>query len=487
MVIFAELEPAGVWKYFEEILAIPRPSKHEGKIIAYLIDFAMSNGLEWKKDAIGNLLIRKPASKGFENKETVVLQSHVDMVCEKNTSIEFDFLNDAIRAHIEDGWVKAKGTTLGADNGIGIAASLAVLTDNTLKHGEIECLFTVDEESGLTGAFNLESDFFRGKYLINLDSEDDGELFIGCAGGIDTLISCPVEIEQIPETGYEAFLIKVSGLKGGHSGDDINKGRGNANKILVRFLWQALDRFNLKISSLEGGNLRNAIPREASSLVIVKDYLKQEFIDYLKKIGDEIYVELQPVETEFKLTCQSQELPGEVFSEETINPVISAVYTATNGVIEMSRTIPGFVETSSNLASIRMVDKRVIHIVTSQRSSVESSKLHIAGRIRSLFELIGAKVEHTGSYPGWKPNPESVLLHITESQHIELFGNKPLIRAIHAGLECGLFLVKYPYLDMISFGPTIRDAHSPDEKMEIKTVKKFWDLLLAVIQKIPEK
>lgn len=482
-----DLQPKLIWKYFEKILQIPRPSKHEEKIISYLIEFAKYNNLSWKKDTIGNVLITKPASPGFENKETLVMQSHMDMVCEKNSDVTFDFHTEGIQAYIEEGWIKARGTTLGADNGIGIAAQLAVLADKSLKHGAVECLFTVDEETGLTGAFELEPGFFTGKYLLNLDSEDDGEIFMGCAGGVDTIITYPIFLKTLSEGKHEALHIRISGLKGGHSGDDINKGHGNANKLLVRLLWNLMRRYEIKISKIQGGNLRNAIPREAQAVILVNQARVDELKTYIADYEAKVYAELQPVETGFKLNIEGTKTPDEFFEQETMASILSAIYACPNGVVEMSRNIPNFVETSTNLASINIIEDKEIRIVTSQRSSSESSKEAIAERIRSQFELIGAKVEHSDGYPGWNPNPDSALLKIAQRRYLELFGSEPLVRAIHAGLECGLFLEKYPYLDMISFGPTIRGAHSPDERMEIHTVEKFWKLLLSIMAEVPEK
>lgn len=485
MALFSTLEPKSVWSYFEEILRIPRASKKEEQIIAYLEDFAIKQSLEYKKDDAGNILMKKPASKGFENKKAVILQSHVDMVCEKLEDSNHNFDTDPIPAYTDKDWVRSKGTTLGADNGIGVATQMAILTDKTLQHGPIECLFTVDEETGLTGAYRLSGDFLSGSLLLNLDSEDEGELFIGCAGGMDTLINMPYKSKSL-EPFYQAYIVNIKGLIGGHSGDDIHKGRGNSNKILARFLINANKKFSLRLVRFQGGNLRNAIPREAKATVAVHQKDEALFGEFCDKFKDEITEEYQAVEPNLTMVCQKTELPAEGMRKKYQKRFLNAMHACPNGVIEMSREIKNLVETSSNLASVRFVDEKIIEIVTSQRSSVESAKYDIASRITSLFELAKAKVQNTDTYPGWTPNLDSDILRITENAYTDLFGEKPIVRAIHAGLECGLFLKKYPRLDMISFGPTIRGAHSPDERMEIKTVEKFWRLLLRVLENIPE-
>lgn len=478
-----ELKPSIVWSYFNEICKVPRPSKKEDKIIQYLINFAQECELEYKKDDIGNILIKKSATIGFENVKPVVLQSHIDMVCEKNADVKHNFEKDPILPVIDGEWVKASGTTLGADDGIGMAAQLAVLAAHDINHGPIECLFTVDEETGLTGAYNLQDDFFEGNILLNLDSEDDGELFIGCAGGVDTVATFQVQTIETP-INYFAFKIEISGLKGGHSGDDIHKGLGNANKILNRFLWQTAREFNLKISQIDGGNLRNAIARESTAIAVVPSSKKEAIRVAFNIFYDELCSELEMTEPDLKMHLESCDIPETVFTDDFQDAMLNTIYACPHGVIEMSRKIEGLVETSTNLASVKQVDDKLI-ITTSQRSSVESAKENIAAMVRCVFELAKAEVKHGEGYPGWSPNVNSEILEITRDSYEQLFNQKPIVRAIHAGLECGLFLEKYPELDMISFGPTIRGAHSPNERINIETVNKFWLHLIDVLKNIP--
>lgn len=479
------LQPTEVWKYFSEILEIPRPSKKEEKIIEYLLNFAQEQKLEALKDDAGNVLIRKPATKGMEDRASVILQSHVDMVCEKNSDVEHDFDADPINAFIDGEWVTAKGTTLGADDGIGIAAQLAILASTTIKHGPIECLFTVDEETGLTGAFELKPNFFKSQILLNLDSEDEGELFIGCAGGIDTVITFAFETEKVP-SDFEAFQIAVTGLKGGHSGDDIDKGLGNSIKIINRFLWKGTNKYDLRISSIDGGNLRNAIPREAfATFVMHKDDVKS-MKEMFEGFHDDVISEYQAVEPKLSIKLKPAEMPQWVIDEPTQYDLLNALYACPHGVIAMSKQISGLVETSTNLAAIKIIQDNQILVTTSQRSSIDSSRADIANMVESVFRLANANVVHTGGYPGWAPNTNSEILNITKKSYKNLFSVEPIVRAIHAGLECGLFLEKYPTLDMISFGPTIKGAHSPDERINIETTDKFWKLLLDVLENIPK-
>jgi dipeptidase D len=481
----SHLQPVELWGYFEGICSVPRPSKKEEKIIAYLEQFAANHNLTFKKDETGNVLIVKAASPGFEGRKTVVLQSHLDMVCEKNSDRNHNFETDPIKPYIDEGWVRAEGTTLGADCGIGIAAQLAVLSSNSLEHGPIECLFTVDEETGLTGAFALQPDFLTGKILLNLDSEDEGELFIGCAGGIDTLAVFDVEYEPTPLT-YFPIELTVSGLLGGHSGDDIDKGRSNAIKILVRFLWEAKRKFDIRISSILGGNLRNAIAREASVVLLLPWEDKESFVAAFNIYKTLIADEIADAEPHHKLGHGTADKPDNVLCLSDSERILNALYACPHGIVAMSRRMPGMVETSTNLAAVRKLENNMIEVTTSQRSDRESSKNMIAGMVESVFLLANAKVVHTDGYPGWTPNPASEIVQITQNAYLKLFGQKPVVRSIHAGLECGLFLEKYAGMDMVSFGPTIRGAHSPDERLEIKTVSKFWDLLNEVLRNIPE-
>lgn len=483
---FENLAPSVIWKYFAEICKIPRPSKKEALINSYLQDFAKKNNLEVKSDEAGNVLIKKPSHPGFENLQTVVLQSHMDMVGEKNSDIPHNFATDPIEAYVDGDWVKAKGTTLGADDGIGIAAQLAILASKEIKHGPLECLFTVDEETGLTGAFEMKEGFFESKILVNLDSEDEGELFIGCAGGIDTLATFGYDSEKVP-TESVALKITVKGLTGGHSGDDIDKGRGNSIKIINRFLWKGTHRYDLRLALLDGGNLRNAIPREALAVFTVhKDDKKAMMADF-EKLRDEIYTELKDDEPTLSIAIENSDLPGYVIDEPTHYDLLNALYACPHGVIAMSRQLKGLVETSTNLASVKFIQDNQILVTTSQRSSAQSAKMDISNMVESVFRLANANIQHSDGYPGWTPNTNSKILQITKDSYAKLFGNEPIVRAIHAGLECGLFLEKYPDLDMISFGPTIKGAHSPDEKLDIPSTQKFWNLLLDVLVNIPRK
>ena len=481
-----KLQPAEVWKYFAEILEIPRPSKKESKIIAYLLDFGKKHNLETLTDEAGNVLIRKPGTKGMENRMWVVMQSHMDMVCEKNSDITHNFDTDAINAYVDGNWVKAKGTTLGADDGIGMAAQLALLASDSIKHGPIECLFTVDEETGLTGAFEMKPDFFKSKILLNLDSEDEGELFIGCAGGMDTVITFNYKTEKVPSDSC-AYRISVTGLQGGHSGDEIDKGLGNSVKIANRFLWSGVNKFDLRLSMFEGGNLRNAIPREAFADFVIHVDDKHNILDFFNTFKANVIEEYSPVEPNLKIELVASELPEWIIDEPTQFDLLNSLYACPHGVFAMSNRIPGLVETSTNLAAVKFIQDNQILITTSQRSSTDSAKVDIGNMVQSVFRMANANVVHSNGYPGWSPNTNSKILSITEDSYTKLFGNKPIVRAIHAGLECGLFLEKYPHLDMISFGPTIKGAHSPDERLDIETTQKFWDLLLDVLVNIPEE
>jgi dipeptidase D len=403
------------------------------------------------------------------------------MVCEKNSDVDFNFETDAIQTYIEDDWVKAKGTTLGGDNGIGMAMMLALLASDDISHPALECLFTVDEETGLTGAFALEKNFLTGQTLINLDSEDDGEIFVGCAGGIDTTAKLSYTNDKCPE-GYFAFSIKVKGLTGGHSGDDINKGRGNANKILNRYLWKINKITDLRLSKIDGGNLRNAIPREAQATVCVPYAEKENVRVLLNHYIAELEIELGDVEPKMQILLESEILPESVIDKKTSNALLNVLYACPHGVKAMSRDMPNMVETSTNLASIKMTENQEIVITTSQRSSVESSKYDIANQVEAVLLLSGATVSHGDGYPGWKPNLKSDVLKIAQESYKTLFHSEPNIRAIHAGLECGLFLEKYPNLDMISIGPQMYGVHSPDERLSISSTQKCWEWLVEILK-----
>jgi dipeptidase D len=480
-----ELKPAGVWAYFNEILAIPRISKKEDQIIAYLIEFAKNQDLDYKRDPVGNLLISKPATPGFENKKGVILQSHADMVGEKHASVKHDFEKDPIRAYVEDGWVRAEGTTLGADDGIGIAASMAILASDSIEHGPLECLFTIDEESGMTGALGLQPGFLSGTVLLNLDSEDEGEIFIGCAGGIDTVATYKYKRSRL-KRNWIALKIEVGGLQGGHSGDEIHRGFGNSIKVLNRFLWNSDQRFQIRLASIQGGKARNAIPREAEALIVIPAASLELIRVYFDSFVQILKEEMAAVEPDFMMTLSQVNPPEFVMRKKFQRRLFNALYTCPHGVIAMSQDIPGLVETSTNLASIKRMGEESLEIMTSQRSSVESAKQDIADRMGSLFKLMRASVRHSGGYPGWKPDTSSEVLKISEKVYRELFKQEPLVKAIHAGLECGLFLQKYPDLDMISFGPTIKGAHTPEERIQIDTVDKFWLFLLEMLKQAPE-
>ena len=477
-----KLQPERVWYYFNEICKIPRPSKKEEKIAAWLVEWGKSKKLETIQDKAGNVMIRKPATKGKEKNKTVVLQSHIDMVCEKNASTQHDFDKDPIRPVVDGGWVKALGTTLGADDGIGMAAQLAVLESNELSHGPVECLFTIDEETGLTGAFALHPEFVKGRVLLNLDSEDEGQLFIGCAGGKDTVITFSYKKDSVP-ANMIPYKISVTGLKGGHSGDDINKGLGNAVKLINRFLLIATNKYGIRISKVDGGNLRNALAREAFAILMVPSQNEKSLIDYACAYHDIIKNELNITEPDLKFVIESAEKPVYVIDLDTQFRLLNSMYACPHGVIAMTADMPGLVETSTNLASVKTEDDKII-IQTSQRSSVASSKDDIAQMVASVFKLAGAEVKHGEGYPGWKPNMNSEILSVMKASYKKLFKKEPLVLAIHAGLECGVIGEKYPGMDMISFGPTLRGVHSPDERINIESVDLFWKLLVEVLKTI---
>ena len=480
-----DLKPALVFHYFEEVCRVPRPSKKEEKIRAYLLEFARQHDLSVKVDEAGNVLMSKPATPGMEDRKAVILQSHMDMVCEKNKDTQHDFDTDPIETYVDGEWLRAKGTTLGADNGIGIATELAVLASDDIGHGPVQCLFTVDEETGLTGAFALKEGFMEGDILINLDSEDEGELFIGCAGGAGTTATFPCTMTAAPE-GYFFFRVAVKGLTGGHSGDDINKNRANANKLLNRYLTSLMRKYDLRLCEIDGGNLHNAIPREAYAVCAVpmkdKEAVRVDLNIYLAEIENEYAV----TEPNLRMELESETPCLKVMDVEQMKRFLLSIYAVHNGVYAMSQDIAGLVETSSNLASIKQ-GEGCIKVVTSQRSSILSSRMDMSQMVGAAFELGGATVETGDGYPGWKPNPSSEILRVAVESYKRLFGTEPKVKAIHAGLECGLFLEKYPSLDMVSFGPTLRGVHSPDERMLIPTVDKFWRHLLDVLAHVPVK
>lgn len=481
-----DLKPEIVWKFFHQVTQVPRPSKKEGKMIQFLETFAKEYKIAIKKDAAGNILMSKPATPGKENLPVVVLQSHMDMVCEKNNGTAHDFDNDPIETIVDGDWLRANGTTLGADNGIGVAAELAILASDDIEHGPIECLFTVDEETGLTGAKALEKGFMTGEILLNLDSEDEGEIFMGCAGGKDTQAVFHYEpLATSPNMQY--FRIDVKGLNGGHSGGEIHKGLGNANKILVRFLFLMQQQFNFALCSIDGGNLRNAIAREAHAVIGLHPEDKEKVRVMLNHFAADVENELKHVDPNVQLVMESADQPATRIDTETTQKLIYSLHACPHGVIGMSHDIEGLVETSTNLASVKMKEGNTIVVGTSQRSSIESCKIAVANQVAATFQLAGAKVTHGDGYPGWAPNPNSKILKVAQESYKRLFNKDAKIMAIHAGLECGLFLEKYPNLDMISFGPTLRDVHSPNERIEIKTVGLWWAHLLELLKSIPAK
>ena len=475
-----ELEPKIVWNFFEDLNAVPRPSKKEEKIIEFMMNFGHSLELETYKDPAGNVIIRKPASKGMESRKAVILQSHLDMVHQKNEETVFDFLTQGIESFIDGQWVTAKGTTLGADNGMGVASIMALLASNNVVHPPLEALFTIDEETGMTGAFELEQGILEGEILLNLDTEDDDEFSIGCAGGIDT--NSEKKYETIICNSGIALEIKLKGLKGGHSGMDIHLERGNANKLMNRLLQRGLN-YGIKISEINGGSLRNAIPRESTACVVVDS---EEFLSDLDTLITQIKSEYQITEPDLIVEVNKKHFPLDTLSAEASKEIIFSISSVFNGVFKMSQTIDGLVETSSSLA--RVILKDGLFITQSlQRSSVESSKKDVAQSVGATFHNIGANVEHSGSYPGWAPDANSEILNIMVPLYENMFNEKPRVQACHAGLECGILNERYPGLDMISFGPTIRNPHSPDEKVNIYSVEKFWNFLLEVLKQIPNK
>jgi len=479
------LEPKSLWKYFYELTQIPRPSKHEENVRQYVVEFGKQHGLSTVVDEIGNVIISKPATPGMETRQGVVLQAHLDMVPQKNEDTAHDFLNDPLKPFVDGDWVKAEGTTLGADNGIGVAAALAILASKEIKHGPVEALFTIDEGTGMTGAFELKPGVLKGDILLNMDSEDEGELYIGCAGGTNANAKIRFQGTTAP-AGHDTFRLTVKGLKGGHSGLDIPLGRGNSNKILNRLMWVAAKEIGLRLASISGGSLRNAIPRESFAIVGIPSAKKETFISYVKAFTEIVKKELSAVEPDLVILVEPTDAPAVWIDETTQHKLLNAIYACPNGVIRMSNEMPGLVETSTNLAIVKS-ENGELGVQCLLRSSVDSAKLDLEQMIRSVFELAGAEIFFDGQYQGWKPNPESAILKTMQKVYQEKFGKIPEIRAIHAGLECGILGGAYPNWDMISFGPTIRFPHSPDEKVNIKTVEKFWDFLVETLKNIPEK
>ena len=480
-----QLEPKALWQNFYSLTQVPRPSHKKEQIGAFLVNFGKSLGLETVQDEIGNVLIRKPATPGMENRKAVVLQAHMDMVPQKNSSVPHDFQKDPIDAYIDGEWVTAHDTTLGADNGIGLAAAMTVIQSKDIKHPAIEMFITVDEETGMFGAFGLQPNVLKGDILINMDSEDEGELYVGCAGGIDGDIT--FRYKEVPvEEGDVALKVSLTGLKGGHSGVDINLQRGNANKLMFRFLKDAVADYEARLASIDGGSLRNAIPREAFAVITVPEDDVEDIVDFVKEYEDLFIEEFKGVEEKISFTVEQVGLPTGLIPEEVQDDLINGVTACPNGVLRFIPELPEVVETSNNLAIIKSDGNSVI-LRTLIRSSVESRKEELASMVESVFLLAGAKVELVGGYPGWKPNLDSPILKQMTKVYEDKYGKTPKVMIIHAGLECGILGTHYPKMDMISFGPTIKFPHSPDEKVNIATVTKFWDYLLATLENIPVK
>ncbi|MDO1514227.1 aminoacyl-histidine dipeptidase [Maribacter confluentis] len=477
-----QLEPKSVWRNFANLNAVPRASKKEEQVIAFMIDFGKQLGLETFSDEIGNVIIRKPATLGFENRKMVTLQSHLDMVHQKNTDTQFNFETQGIEMFIDQEWVKAKGTTLGADNGMGVAAIMALLESNTIEHPPLEALFTIDEETGMTGAFGLKGGVLKGEILLNLDTEEDDEIDIGCAGGIDVTATRNYN-QKSSVHGDIGYQISVKGLKGGHSGMDIVKGLGNANKIMNRLLYVVLP-YNMRIAYLEGGSLRNAIPRESTCILNIGKKPVGDFTAKFNEISKAIKNELLAQEPELEISLAEVKPAKMVMGLGAQGKLIKALYGATNGVYAMSATIEGLVETSNNIAKVMVKDGEIL-VGCLTRSSVDSAKLDLANSLRSVFELAGFEVAYSGSYPGWNPNPNSRILAIAKETYTNLFQHEPRVVACHAGLECGILGQNYPEIDMISFGPTILGAHSPDERVHIGSVQKFWKFLQEILRRTP--
>jgi len=482
MPVVDNLEPKLLWKEFEKISKIPRCSKHEGKIREYLLAFAKQYGLKSKTDKTGNVVISKPASSGMEGKPTVILQSHMDMVCEKNSDVDHDFTKDPIKFKLNGDNLTADGTTLGADDGIGVATTLAILEDNTFKHGPIEGLFTVDEETGLTGAFALESDMLTGKIMLNIDSEDFGVITVGCAGGGDSKIELPLKTQPISKD-MENMLIKISGLRGGHSGVDAHEQRGNAIKLLARMLWKTSQNYDFCLADIKGGDKHNAIPREAYAKVSIDKADKNKFISDLKSEDKDILGEIKPIDPNFKMDVEDIEKPDKVLDKNSQNNLLDLLHGLPHGVDKMSYDIPGLVETSTNLATVVLDGNNAI-MGLSSRSSITSALQDFRDRIHAIANLSGATVSEETPYPGWKPNLDSKLLKQSKKIFKDMYGEEPTVEAIHAGLECGIIGEKFPGMDMISIGPTIKYPHSPEEQVHVSTVGKFYDFTLKIIESV---
>ncbi|NBL65356.1 beta-Ala-His dipeptidase [Flavobacterium sp. NST-5] len=480
------LEPKQLWNKFADLNAVPRPSKKEERVIAFMKDFGKNLGLETIEDEVGNVIIKKPATSGMENRKTIVMQSHLDMVHQKNNDTVFDFDKQGIEMFVDGDWVRAKGTTLGADNGLGVATIMAILESKDIPHPAIEALFTIDEETGMTGAMGLKGGLLSGEILLNLDTEEDDEIDIGCAGGVDVTATAEYDEEETPE-GSVGYQITVKGLNGGHSGMDIDKGLGNANKIMNRLLFDGFDNFGLQISEIQGGSLRNAIPRESVAKVIIAEVYDEAFVFDMQEIVNEIKTEFKTTEPKLEITFERlSETPKKVMPTAAQFYFVRAMYTAHNGVYRMSPDFADLVETSNNIAKV-LVGNGKLSVQCLTRSSVESSKFDLANALRAAFELIGCEVEFSGSYPGWTPNANSEIFEVLKDIYQKQNNSKPNVVACHAGLECGILGTNYPEMDMISFGPTIKGAHSPDERASISSAQKYWKFVLEILENIPAK
>lgn len=479
------LQPKALWNKFADLNAVPRPSKKEARVIAFMKDFGKNLGLETIEDEVGNVIIKKPATAGMENRTTIVMQSHLDMVHQKNNDTVFNFETQGIEMHVEGDWVKAKGTTLGADNGLGVATIMAVLESTEIAHPAIEALFTIDEETGMTGAMGLKAGLLTGGILLNLDTEEDNEIGVGCAGGIDVTATRAYQEEETPEFKI-GYSISVKGLQGGHSGMQIHEGLGNANKIMNRVLFDGFENFGLRISEINGGSLRNAIPRESNALVAIDAIHEDAFILEMALLSTTIRKEFKTMEPDLDISISKVDAPTKIMDLGVQEGVTRALYAAFNGVYRMSADIPDLVETSNNIARVIIKDG-AIKIACLTRSSVESSKIDLANTLRATFELTGCEVEVSGDYPGWTPNMDSPILKVMAKLYEDLNGEKPHVAACHAGLECGILGQNYPDMDMISFGPNIKGAHSPDERAQISSVQKYWNFVLEILKAIPLK
>lgn len=479
------LEPKQLWNKFADLNAVPRPSKKEERVIAFMMEFGKNLGLETIKDDVGNVIIKKPATAGMENRKTIVMQSHLDMVHQKNNDTVFDFDTQGIEMYIDGDWVRAKGTTLGADNGLGVATIMAILESKDIKHPAIEALFTIDEETGMTGAMGLKGGLLDGEILLNLDTEEDDEIDIGCAGGVDVTAVRTYTEEETPEASV-GYTITVKGLNGGHSGMDIDKGLGNANKIMNRLLFDGFENFGLQISEINGGSLRNAIPRESVAKVIIAGMYDEAFVFDMQEVINDIKAEFKTTEKNLTIEIVKSDLPSKVMDLGVQEGLLRSIYAAHNGVYRMSADMENLVETSNNIARV-VVKEGEISIQNLTRSSVESSKFDLANALRSAYELFGCEVTFTGSYPGWTPNVSSPILDVLTSIYEKQNGEKPHVVACHAGLECGILGTNYPKMDMISFGPTIKGAHSPDERASISSAQKYWKFVMEILENIPMK